>query len=71
MSIKQVENFYEMLHLEPELYKLYYQNCGQPGVFESYHWDTKKIVNFATNLGYEFTELELKELLFAPEPVRL
>ena len=71
MSLEQVESFYEMLNLEPTLYELYYQSCCQPGVFNSYHWDTKKIVNFAANLGYNFTETELLESWFATEPVRL
>ncbi|TAE55344.1 MAG: hypothetical protein EAZ76_15670 [Nostocales cyanobacterium] len=71
MSLAQVESFYEMLNLEPSVYDLYYQNCRQQGVFDSCHWDTKKIVAFAATFGYEFNEAELEEILFATEPVRL
>ncbi|MFM2063451.1 MAG: hypothetical protein RLZZ507_3121 [Cyanobacteriota bacterium] len=71
MSLEQVDSFYEMLNLEPDVYDLYYKNCRQPGVFDSCHWDPKKIVNFAATFGFIFTEAELQELWFASEPVRL
>ncbi|MBK1985947.1 Nif11-like leader peptide family natural product precursor [Sphaerospermopsis aphanizomenoides BCCUSP55] len=71
MSLQQVESFYEMLSSEPTLYELYCKKCCQQGVFDSCHWDTKKIVNFAATLGYNFTEAELEELWFASEPIRL
>ncbi|NES99888.1 MAG: hypothetical protein F6K62_19910 [Sphaerospermopsis sp. SIO1G2] len=71
MSLEQVESFYEMLNLEPGVYELYYENCRQQGVLDSYHWDLKKIVAFAATFGYEFDEPELEEILFATEPVRL
>lgn len=71
MSLEQVESFYEMLGSEPTMYELYQNNCCQRGIFDSCHWDKAKIVNFAANLGYSFTEGELEELLFASEPIRL
>ncbi|WP_353931673.1 hypothetical protein WJM97_03555 [Okeanomitos corallinicola TIOX110] len=71
MSLEQVASFYEMLNLEPGVYELYYKNCRQLGMFDSCHWDTKKIASFAATFGYEFTQAELEELLFATEPVRL
>ncbi|TAF10506.1 MAG: hypothetical protein EAZ77_02985 [Nostocales cyanobacterium] len=69
MSLEQVESFYQMLNLETGVYELYYQNCRHQGVFGGYHWDTRKIVNFAATFGYIFTEAELEELWFASEPV--
>ncbi|WP_413174575.1 Nif11-like leader peptide family natural product precursor [Anabaena azotica] len=71
MSLEQVENFYTMLNSEPVMYELYCNNCCKRGVFDSCHWDKTKIVNFAANLGYAFTEAELEELWFASEPIRL
>ncbi|MGM3307721.1 Nif11-like leader peptide family natural product precursor [Anabaena sp. WFMT] len=71
MSLEQVESFYEMLSSETTLYELYHHSCCQIGLFDSCHWDKAKIVNFAANLGYSFTEGELEELLFTSEPVKL
>ncbi|MBD2295917.1 hypothetical protein H6G06_21175 [Anabaena sphaerica FACHB-251] len=70
MSLEQVEIFYEMLSSEPAIYEGYLNQCCQRGVFDSYHWDKTKIVNFAATLGYSFTEGELEELWFASEPIR-
>lgn len=71
MSLEQVTSFYEMLNLESGVYELYYKNCHQRGVFDSSHWETKKIVNFAATFGYIFTEEELNDFWFATEPVRI
>jgi hypothetical protein len=69
MSLEQVKNFYTMLSSEVVMYELYCNNCCERGVFDSCHWDKTKIVNFAANLGYGFTEAELEELWFASEPI--
>lgn len=64
MSLEQVDAFYENLMTNQEVYEEYYKNCSVKGTFGVWNWDKKKIVNFASALGYEFTEPELDEMLF-------
>ncbi|MFH7025060.1 MAG: Nif11-like leader peptide family natural product precursor [Heteroscytonema crispum UTEX LB 1556] len=64
MSLQQVNAFYEMLTLDKATYEQYYNKCSSQGFFGIWNWDTNKIVNFAANLGYTFTENELEKVLF-------
>jgi hypothetical protein len=64
MSLEQIDAFYEVLASDQVLYEQYYNNCCVRGLFGIWNWDNNKIVNFATSLGYEFTEVELNIALF-------
>ncbi len=64
MSLEQVDVFYEVLASDPVLYEQYYNKCCIRGLFGIWNWDQKKIVSFATTLGYDFTEAELDSVLF-------
>lgn len=64
MSLEQVDGFYEVLASDQVLYEQYYNNCCIRGFFGIWNWDKKKIVSFATSLGYEFTEADLDIALF-------
>ncbi len=64
MSLQQVDAFYEVLASDQVLYEQYYNNCCIRGFFGIWNWDKKKIVSFATSLGFEFTESDLDIALF-------
>jgi hypothetical protein len=64
MQLEQIDAFYEVLASDPVLYEQYYNNCCIRGFFGIWNWDKKKIVSFATSLGYEFTEADLDVALF-------
>jgi Nif11 domain len=64
MSLQQVNAFYEMLTSDKATYEQYYNKCSSRGIFGIWNWDTNKIMNFAANLGYTFTESELEQVLF-------
>lgn len=68
MSLEQVNAFYDVLISDQAIYEQYLNKCCQRGFFGSRHWDKSKIVNFATNIGYKFTERELDQMLFESEP---
>jgi Nif11 domain len=68
MSLQQVDAFYEMLTSDKATYDEYYNKCSSRGFFGIWNWDTNKIVNFAANLGYTFTESELEQVLFENQP---
>lgn len=64
MSLEQVTTFYDVLTQNQRLYQEYFNQCSCQGFFEYRHWDKTKIVNFANNLGYSFTESELEQAWF-------
>ncbi|MBD2345866.1 Nif11-like leader peptide family natural product precursor [Anabaena subtropica] len=70
MSLEQANAFYEVLMSDEAIYQKYFIKCCRPGLFGSCHWDETKIVNFASTLGYNFTEHELAQLWFECEPSR-
>ncbi|RCJ34745.1 hypothetical protein A6770_16925 [Nostoc minutum NIES-26] len=67
MSLQQVNAFYEVLISDQAIYEQYLKKCCRRGFFGSCHWDKTKIVNFATTIGYKFTEDELAQVLFEDE----
>lgn len=71
MSIEHVDAFYELISSDSAIYEQYYNQCCRPGFLGSYHWDKTKIVDFAVNLGYSFTESELDEVWFGSEAVSI
>ncbi|MDH6057373.1 hypothetical protein [Umezakia ovalisporum] len=68
MSLEQVDAFYQILMSDQAIYEQYCNECCCCGFFGSFHWSKTKIVNFAANLGFYFTEYELEELWFKSQP---
>ncbi|GAX37555.1 hypothetical protein NIES3585_36000 [Nodularia sp. NIES-3585] len=68
MTLEQVETFYKVLISDQTIYEQYCNQCCRRGFFGSYHWNKTKIINFATNLGFKFTEYELEKLWFESAP---
>ncbi|BAZ38902.1 hypothetical protein NIES4101_48470 [Calothrix sp. NIES-4101] len=64
MSLEQVDAFYHVVASDTGIYEQYYNSCCIRGFFGIWNWDTKKIVNFAASLGFEFTESDLDIALF-------
>lgn len=64
MSLEHVNAFYKVLESEQNIYEQYYKQCSLRGAFGVWNWDKHKIINFAANLGYSFTESELNQVLF-------
>ncbi|HLP88874.1 MAG TPA: Nif11-like leader peptide family natural product precursor [Nostocaceae cyanobacterium] len=64
MSLEQVQAFYELLNSNQNVYEQYLNKCCYQGILGSYHWDKKRIINFAATLGYNFTENELNQMWF-------
>jgi hypothetical protein len=64
MSLEQVNGFYDFLMSDQVIYDQYYNQCCIRGFFGICDWDKTKIVNFASNFGYSFTENELEAVLF-------
>ncbi|KAF3889634.1 MULTISPECIES: Nif11-like leader peptide family natural product precursor [Nostocales] len=71
MALEQVNAFYDTLMSDRAIYEQYYRQCCVRGLFGIWDWDKTKIVNFATTLGYSFTESELDAVLFGSEPIVL
>jgi hypothetical protein len=68
MSLEQVDAFYDLVSSNQAIYEQYYNKCCRPGFLGSYHWDKSKIVDFAANLGYNFSENDLDQVWFGNEP---
>jgi len=64
MSLEHVDAFYELVSSDQAIYEQYYNQCCSLGFLGSYHWDKSKIVDFAANLGYSFSENDLDEIWF-------
>ncbi|QLE56984.1 hypothetical protein [Nostoc sp. TCL26-01] len=69
MSLEQAYAFYEVLMSDKTIYEQYLINCRRRGLLGSYHWDKTKIVNFASSLGYKFSEYELTQVWFESQPI--
>jgi hypothetical protein len=67
MSLQQAHAFYEFLMSDEATYEEYFKKCCGRGLMGSCHWDKNKITNFASTLGYDFTESELEQLWFEGE----
>jgi hypothetical protein len=68
MSLEHVDAFYDLVSSDQVIYEQYYNQCCRLGFLGSYHWDKSKIVDFAANLGYSFSENELDEIWFGNDP---
>ena len=64
MSVENATAFYEVLVSDQDVYEQYCKKCSQQGVFGVWNWDKTKIVNFASKLGFDFTEGELDRVWF-------
>jgi Nif11 domain len=68
MSLEHVDAFYDLVSSDQVIYDQYYNQCCRLGFLGSYHWDKSKIVDFAANLGYSFSENDLDQVWFGNEP---
>ncbi len=64
MSLEQATAFYDVLMADRDIYEQYYNQCCDRGCFGIWNWDKSKIIDFAANLGYCFTESELDAVWF-------
>jgi Nif11 domain len=71
MSLEQVKAFYDVLTEDQKIYDQYYSKCCSRGFFGIWNWDKSKIVSFAENLGYSFTETELDQMWFEDDGIGL
>jgi Nif11 domain len=67
MSLEHVDAFYNLVSSDQAIYDQYYNQCCRLGFLGSYHWDKSKIVDFAANLGYSFSENDLHQVWFGDE----
>ena len=68
MSLEQANDFYEVLISDQTIYEQYFNKCFRRGFLGSCHWDKTNIVNFASTIGYKFTEYELVQVWFESQP---
>jgi hypothetical protein len=64
MSLAQVNAFYDVLSSDQAIYDEYCHKCCLRGLFGIWSWDPIKIVNFASSLGFSFTNNDLEVVLF-------